>query len=279
MSIVATLGPGAPIGNSGPFPQYIDRRELGYNYSGLIIAQGAFICDAFWRLAIDVKIAPNHQYSVIDVETTCEVGTAGSNIVGVYSAVEVKNGAGKGYGMNPVLVIDAGGANLGIGCEIDVNNNGTASLNVEGIVLNGNSATSPQHGIVIQAVGATWNEGVEIGNYNTYGLFILRPTGTAKAILVWNSSNAFSFSVAPRGTIGTSQSGAKIALAQAITTKAITWAIAEPDTNYEVYASTTYSTTIFVTAKTTSGCTINFGTATPDANQTLDVTLMRADAN
>lgn len=49
----------------------------------------------------------------------------------------------------------------------------------------------------------------------------------------------------------------------------------EPDANYGVIVTPSWETTTWITSKATSGFTINFGTAAPDANQTVDWILMR----
>jgi hypothetical protein len=49
----------------------------------------------------------------------------------------------------------------------------------------------------------------------------------------------------------------------------------EPDANYGVIVTPSWETTVWITSKATSGFTVNFGTAAPDANQTVDWLLMR----
>lgn len=62
----------------------------------------------------------------------------------------------------------------------------------------------------------------------------------------------------------------------AATTKAITFARAEQDTAYGVSACPNWLTTVAVTTKTTTGCTITFGTGAP-ANATVDVLTYRSE--
>jgi hypothetical protein len=49
----------------------------------------------------------------------------------------------------------------------------------------------------------------------------------------------------------------------------------EPDVNYRVFVEPSWLTTHRVTSKATSGFTVDFGTATPDANQTIDWFIVR----
>ncbi|MGI0010478.1 MAG: glycosyl hydrolase family 28-related protein [Nitrosopumilaceae archaeon] len=49
----------------------------------------------------------------------------------------------------------------------------------------------------------------------------------------------------------------------------------EPDANYAVIITPSWLTTIRVTSKATTGFTVDFGTATPDANQTVDYFIIR----
>lgn len=62
----------------------------------------------------------------------------------------------------------------------------------------------------------------------------------------------------------------------AATTKAITFPRQEPDTKYGVLVTPNWLTTFSVTGKTTSGCTVNFGTAAP-ANATIDFFSFRSE--
>lgn len=49
----------------------------------------------------------------------------------------------------------------------------------------------------------------------------------------------------------------------------------EPDANYGVVVTPSWLTTVRVTGKLTTGFTVDFGTATPDANQTIDYVIVR----
>jgi hypothetical protein len=49
----------------------------------------------------------------------------------------------------------------------------------------------------------------------------------------------------------------------------------EDDANYQIVATPSWATTVWVTGKTTTGFTLNFGTAAPDANQTVSWLLFR----
>lgn len=53
------------------------------------------------------------------------------------------------------------------------------------------------------------------------------------------------------------------AITAAATSKAITFALTEPDALYGVLATPNWSTTCYVSALATSGFTLNFGTAAP----------------
>lgn len=54
----------------------------------------------------------------------------------------------------------------------------------------------------------------------------------------------------------------------------VTLAVAQPDTNYQVVVDTDWATTTWITAKTKSAFTINFGTAAP-GSQKLSYTVLR----
>ena len=62
----------------------------------------------------------------------------------------------------------------------------------------------------------------------------------------------------------------------AATNIAITWARAEGDATYGVLATPNWGTTVYVTAKTTAGCTVNFGTAAP-VGATVDLATFRSE--
>lgn len=62
----------------------------------------------------------------------------------------------------------------------------------------------------------------------------------------------------------------------AATTKAITFPRAEQDTAYGVSALTNWLTTVAVTTKTTTGCTLTFGTAAP-AGAKVDIATYRSE--
>lgn len=69
--------------------------------------------------------------------------------------------------------------------------------------------------------------------------------------------------------------GNNVALGNAVSSVVITFATAEPDTNYVVQTEVTWNTTVFVSAKGTGGVTLNFGTATPNANQKVSYWIVR----
>ena len=62
----------------------------------------------------------------------------------------------------------------------------------------------------------------------------------------------------------------------AATSVSITFPRAEQDTAYGVSATPSWLTTVAVTSKSTTGCTITFGTAAP-ANATVDVSTFRTE--
>lgn len=69
-------------------------------------------------------------------------------------------------------------------------------------------------------------------------------------------------------------------IAQAVATGAssvaVTFPRAEVDASYGVVATPSWGTTVWVTAKSTTGCTINFGTAAP-AGGTVDFITFRTE--
>jgi hypothetical protein len=72
--------------------------------------------------------------------------------------------------------------------------------------------------------------------------------------------------------------GVKVAasVTAAATSVSITWPRAEGDTAYGVVATPNWLTTVAVTAQTTTGCTVTFGTAAP-ANARLALFTFRED--
>lgn len=56
----------------------------------------------------------------------------------------------------------------------------------------------------------------------------------------------------------------------------VTFPRTEPDTSYGVTATPNWSTTVWVPTKTTTACTINFGTVAP-ANATVDLITFRTE--
>lgn len=57
--------------------------------------------------------------------------------------------------------------------------------------------------------------------------------------------------------------GVALTVTAAATTHAVTLPRTEPDANYGVTVTPSWGTTVFVTGKTTTGFTVNFGTAAP----------------
>ncbi len=67
-----------------------------------------------------------------------------------------------------------------------------------------------------------------------------------------------------------------VPLGNGVTSKAIAFGTAEPNALYTIFASLSYNGgAIWITNKATTGFTVNWVTATPDANQTLDWLLIR----
>jgi hypothetical protein len=73
-------------------------------------------------------------------------------------------------------------------------------------------------------------------------------------------------------------SGNRVAVAVALGDSTVTLAFprTEVDTQYGVVATPNWDTTVWVTNKTTTGCTLNFGTVAP-ASATVDVITFRSE--
>jgi len=65
------------------------------------------------------------------------------------------------------------------------------------------------------------------------------------------------------------------ALGSGVTSLVVTLSPVESDTNYQVLTERTWGTTVYISSKAVGGFTLNFGTATPDANQKLTYSLAR----
>lgn len=68
-----------------------------------------------------------------------------------------------------------------------------------------------------------------------------------------------------------------VAVTAAATSVSITFPRSEPDVSYGVVATPDWDTTTYVTSKTTSGCTINFGTAAPGGGGAVDLVTFRTE--
>lgn len=95
---------------------------------------------------------------------------------------------------------------------------------------------------------------------------------TADLLSVQNSGGTPLVRVAVDGTLtasgpgfglGSNTRGIDAAITQTATTLAVSFGAAYPNANYAVLCTPNYSTTCYVTNKTTSGFTLNFGTAAP----------------
>jgi len=64
--------------------------------------------------------------------------------------------------------------------------------------------------------------------------------------------------------------GNNVAVAAGATSLAVTLSQTLPSTNYAVYVTPQWNTSVWVTSKTTTGFTINFGTAAPTGGSALD---------
>jgi len=64
--------------------------------------------------------------------------------------------------------------------------------------------------------------------------------------------------------------GNNVAVAAGATSLAVTLPVTLPSTNYAVYVTPQWNTSVWVTGKTTTGFTINFGTAAPTGGSALD---------
>jgi len=64
--------------------------------------------------------------------------------------------------------------------------------------------------------------------------------------------------------------GNNVAVAAGATSLAVTLSQTLPSTNYAVYVTPQWNTSVWVTGKTTTGFTINFGTAAPTGGSALD---------
>jgi len=82
------------------------------------------------------------------------------------------------------------------------------------------------------------------------------------------------FEVSNRGTIAPKQKGVGITVTAGATSLLVTLPEAEPDASYGVLVVPSWNTTVWVTNKTTSGFTVNFGTA-PTADSPIDYFIYR----
>jgi len=64
--------------------------------------------------------------------------------------------------------------------------------------------------------------------------------------------------------------GNNVAVAAGATSLAVTLSLTLPTTNYAVYVTPQWNTSVWITGKTTTGFTINFGTAAPTGGSALD---------
>ena len=86
--------------------------------------------------------------------------------------------------------------------------------------------------------------------------------------IICNGVNAYPniFPVA----IGNFLKGNNVSVAAGATSLAVTFPVTLPNTNYAVYVTPQWNTSVWITGKTTTGFTINFGTAAPTGGSALD---------
>jgi len=70
--------------------------------------------------------------------------------------------------------------------------------------------------------------------------------------------------------------GVRLSVTAAATTKAVAFTREMPDTTYGIVATPSWNTTVYPTNRTTTGFTLNFGTAAP-ANATVDYVTFRSE--
>ena len=88
------------------------------------------------------------------------------------------------------------------------------------------------------------------------GFTISLPSGTVPNINYANVQNYFK--------------GNNVAVAAGATSLAVTLSTALPNTNYAVYVTPQWNTSVWITGKTTTGFTTNFGTAAPTGGSYVD---------
>lgn len=95
------------------------------------------------------------------------------------------------------------------------------------------------------------------------------PSNDARELAIWRRLRLRFFT----------QAGNKLAVAvvAGAANAAVTWARAEQDARYLVTATPDWSTTVYVTAKTTTGCTVNFGTVAPGGGGHVDLITARSE--
>jgi len=121
-----------------------------------------------------------------------------------------------------------------------------------------------------------------IGNWDSVypvvtEFIFISPTRLGFTQYLFNISGSFTISL-PGGTIPNINyanvqnylKGNNVAVAAGATSLAVTLSLTLPNTNYAVYVTPQWNTSVWITGKTTTGFTINFGTAAPTGGSALD---------
>ena len=121
-----------------------------------------------------------------------------------------------------------------------------------------------------------------IGNWDSvYPVVVeyifISPTRLGFTQYLFNISGGFTISL-PSGTVPNINyanvqnyfKGNNVAVAAGATSLAVSLSLTLPNTNYAVYVTPQWNTSVWVTGKTTTGFTINFGTAAPTGGSALD---------
>jgi hypothetical protein len=115
-------------------------------------------------------------------------------------------------------------------------------------------------------VGFSWEGGSSIAYLKTTGGDLGLRSGTTDLLTLSSSGQL--------GLTGNAR-GINVAIGSGASSVGITFPNAYAGSNYAVQCTPSYNTTCYITGKSTTGFTINFGTAAPDANQTVDWFVVR----
>ena len=109
------------------------------------------------------------------------------------------------------------------------------------------------------------NVTIALGNYN---LFYINDTLRWSGVL--QSDDPSSIPNITGANLQNWFKGNNVAVAAGATSLAVTLSQTLPSTNYAVYVTPQWNTTVWITGKTTTGFTINFGTAAPTGGSYVD---------